>query len=119
MYYLSLDPPRIIIGPATIDVKVDRRGNVVELNNVTFTCIAEGNERPEITWYYRNAVLPAGPIVEFEGLENPPTASYSKDFSRLTIQEIHAAVLYTYSCSASNSLGRDFAEGELRRVNVR
>lgn len=95
---------------------MDDSGENVVPQHVNFSCIADGNEAPTITWFFNYGRLAAGPMIEFEGLETPPEAIISDDGALLTIRHVHVSVLGDFSCIATNSLGRDISNGELVEV---
>ena len=85
---------------------------VVAPGNVTFTCVAEGVSRPNITWFFLHSEL--GPIQApsdtFSLNEGPGEREVMSTLTITNSQPVNGGM---YSCNASNEVSTETATATL------
>ena len=77
----------------------------------SFTCQADGDPLPTISWYFNDAPLDESNTVKYMIIERQTSTPINTDI--LNIMSVQSSDVGTYTCNATNILSSDTSSGVL------
>ena len=97
-----------LVGPDIIEVMDDTQ---TEGDIASFTCQANGEPLPTISWYFNGAPLDESNTVKYVITERQIPTTTNMDI--LNIMSVQSSDVGTYTCNATNVVSSDTSSGVL------
>ena len=97
----------LVVGPSIIELMDETQ---TEGNITSFTCQADGEPRPTISWYFNGALLDESNTAKYMITERQVSTTIA---DILNIMNVQSSDVGTYTCNATNVVSSDTSSGVL------